>query len=688
MKSLKLILGLALGTTSLGGAVSVAAVSLTQNNVQVAEAASESLNTYSIVFADEASKGFNTVHVWGVSYETGYDYEDLTYWFQNYKGSITTGSSDKNNTTVSYNSGAFDITQNTSVTRWYQKGGKQYVYLFPHYVKSLSFIFKYANSWDHQSPTYTLSTRQRILYGMWGEFNHYGPESGDSSKKESFDYYSVTRKYENTTLGTDKAYAYSYYKVPDAYAPAGYTFQGWYKDSSFTQAFSAKAVLTGNMTLYAKCQNNSVNVTKYAVVDGVNQGQVETDSIARGSTYAVPKGIYRAGCSFDGWYTDSACQSPYTARTLNADLNLYGKYTSGTWEGSIKIDLRTSGWADSGANYAVYLMDKSTYSTVVSGWSEYKENIAANHYYFEVSYEAEFEPTDLTIVRYNASYTKASWNSNKWPTGQFTQTIDYSISSNIEMFRISDVKEDGKNLAYKGYPKVIGGPSGTWADITYLNSVKSNGSNHAEYYSTNVVLNAGDLFKVQVPPFGNADYYGNYSTHKSIEGNFADGGSANIRTVVGGTYAFYFDSINNSTYITKVEIAQADEWAQAFTSGMQCDGDGSITKDSWGTLSESYSLLMPEAKAIFLAVAEGGKEDGSFVEQAICRYDYIVKKYGTTAKPDFMGRIAAGKIHLSNNAFLPITSNYSGAMAVVIITSSIIAISGVSFFLLKKKKQD
>ena len=245
-----------------------------------AAGSTQSLNAYNVVFADESSIGFNTMHIWNISYDSDYyDHTDLEYWFDNYKGPITTGDSHNNNTTATYNSGdgSLDITQSTTATGWYSKGGVQYVFTFPHYVSGFNVIFKRANTWDRQSPTYTLSSKQRVLYGCYNSgYNHYGPESSSTTWTESFTYYNVTRKYGSTTLGTDKAYAYSYFDVPEGYAPSGYSFKGWYKDSSFTQPYSSAAVLSNTMTLFAKCE-----LTVYtAYINGVSAGNLSATETA------------------------------------------------------------------------------------------------------------------------------------------------------------------------------------------------------------------------------------------------------------------------------------------------------------------------------------------------------------------------------------------------------------------------
>ena len=76
---------------------------------------------------------------------------------------------------------------------------------------------------------------------------------------------------------------------------------------------------------------STVDVVKYGVYDGVlNSTSIGTDTVSKDSSYAVPDAIVKAGYHFEGWYTDSNCQTAYTATTVSADMNLYGKYTSFT----------------------------------------------------------------------------------------------------------------------------------------------------------------------------------------------------------------------------------------------------------------------------------------------------------------------------------------------------------------------
>jgi len=70
------------------------------------------------------------------------------------------------------------------------------------------------------------------------------------------------------------------------------------------------------------------NVTEYEVVDGVlNSTAIATEKATDGVNF-TPTDIAKSGYSLNGWYTDSACTTAYTATKWTAAGNLYAKYTT------------------------------------------------------------------------------------------------------------------------------------------------------------------------------------------------------------------------------------------------------------------------------------------------------------------------------------------------------------------------
>lgn len=433
---------------------------------------------------------------------------------------------------------------------------------------------------------------------------------------------------------------------------------------------------------------NLLDVKKYEVVNGGSPVLVATDKVNEGATYPVPAGIYKEGYSFGGWYTDAACSVKYAASTINANTNIYAKYTSGSWSGTVHVDLRETSWSEASANYAIYFMDKETYSTEVGGWSSYVTGTAQEARLVEVPYNLGFEPKELLVVRYDSTYAKASWDDEKWPTdgSVWGQTIDGSFSEAVRIGYYDEIEH--KNTFYGGFPKVIGGSP--WADIVYLNSVKLNGANDAEYYSSTVTLAKDTEFKIQVAPYADGDYYADYSTHKSLESSFEIAESGNIKAKVAGTYAFYFDSYTHSTYITSVAIAQADEWAQSFL-GADC----TASKSGWSSAGTAFAGLSEEAKAIIQGQehVDHKIELTGFVERAVQRYDYIIERYGVNPYIDFLGRVDAGKV-VPKTVSLGVSSifdNNSGvdntALIAIISVIAVTSISSIAVLLVIKKRK-
>ncbi len=84
-----------------------------------------------------------------------------------------------------------------------------------------------------------------------------------------------------------------------------------------------------SITLGTLNVGTTYDVTKYGVYDGVKaEDSIGSDTVSEGDTYAIPDRINAAGYHFGGWYTDEACTVAYAAQEINADLDLYAKYTT------------------------------------------------------------------------------------------------------------------------------------------------------------------------------------------------------------------------------------------------------------------------------------------------------------------------------------------------------------------------
>ena len=108
----------------------------------------------------------------------------------------------------------------------------------------------------------------------------------------------------------------------------GYTFVGWYSDSSFkTKVTQIEKGSTGNRTLYAKW-----TYTKYKITYNLNGG---TNSKSNPATYTVAtsaitlKNPTKKGYTFAGWYSDSSFKTKVTKieKGSTGNRTLYAKWT-------------------------------------------------------------------------------------------------------------------------------------------------------------------------------------------------------------------------------------------------------------------------------------------------------------------------------------------------------------------------
>jgi len=104
----------------------------------------------------------------------------------------------------------------------------------------------------------------------------------------------------------------------------GYTFEGWYSDSNFTNYVSEITIGSiGNLTLYAKW-----NINSYTLSFNSNGGSPVT-AITQdyATTVSKPTDPTKVGYTFAGWYSDSNLSTAYTFTTMPAeDITLYAKW--------------------------------------------------------------------------------------------------------------------------------------------------------------------------------------------------------------------------------------------------------------------------------------------------------------------------------------------------------------------------
>ncbi|KAK3582599.1 hypothetical protein CHS0354_024153 [Potamilus streckersoni] len=108
---------------------------------------------------------------------------------------------------------------------------------------------------------------------------------------------------------------------------SGYTFAGWYRDATLTNAFDFNTPITANITLYAKWKQNPFN--QVTVTFNTNGGSaIISQIITIGGKAVMPSNPTKSGYTFAGWYRDATLINAFDFNTpITAHITLYAKWT-------------------------------------------------------------------------------------------------------------------------------------------------------------------------------------------------------------------------------------------------------------------------------------------------------------------------------------------------------------------------
>ena len=116
--------------------------------------------------------------------------------------------------------------------------------------------------------------------------------------------------------------------APEAPSKNGYTFAGWYSNTSLTSKYTFSTMPADNITLYAKWDLAIYNIT-YNLNGGTNHSaNPVTYTIT--STTIILKAPTKTGYSFAGWYTNAECTKAITeiASGSYGVVELFAKWTA------------------------------------------------------------------------------------------------------------------------------------------------------------------------------------------------------------------------------------------------------------------------------------------------------------------------------------------------------------------------
>jgi uncharacterized repeat protein (TIGR02543 family) len=186
----------------------------------------------------------------------------------------------------------------------------------------------YATAWNFASDKVTANI---TLYAKWSEVIVTPPATPKYTVTFSSEGGSTVSPIANVDSGTVVA-------APTAPTRTGYTFDGWYKEASYSTEWKfASDKVTANITPYAKW--NEVIVTppatpKYTVTFSSEGGSTVAPiaNVDSGTVVAAPTAPTRTGYTFDGWYKEAAYATAwnFASDKVTANITLYAKWTPST----------------------------------------------------------------------------------------------------------------------------------------------------------------------------------------------------------------------------------------------------------------------------------------------------------------------------------------------------------------------
>lgn len=214
----------------------------------------------------------------------------------------------------------------------------------------------------------------------------------------------------------------------------GYTFNGWYSDSSFTMEVTGiSGTQMENVTLYAKFTANRYQIT-YELNDGTNASTNPT-AYVYGTGVSSFASATKSGYTFNGWYSDASFTNRVTSIPADRTGNvvLYARFTrrssssmGGGSTGTITEVTYEIEYKLDGGNNAAVNPEKYTYGTGIRSFAD----ASKNGYTFDGWYSDALFTTKVTHI----------------PVSQIGKVVLYAKFT-PDTYRINYVLNNGINAA-------------------------------------------------------------------------------------------------------------------------------------------------------------------------------------------------------------------------------------------------
>ena len=318
--------------------------------------------------------------------------------------------------------------------------------------------------------------------------------------------YTLTYTYNGATGGNSSATA-SYTSGGTAITlpvptRTGYTFAGWYAESTFNTQVSGAQTPGADATLYAKWTANTYTLT-YNYNGATGGNSTATATFTSGGTAITLPAPTRTGYTFGGWYAESGFTTAVTgAQSPTADATLYAKWTANTYTLTYTYNGATGGNSSATASYTtggstITLPTPTKTGYTFAGW------FAESAFTTSVT-GAQTLTADATIyAKWTAVNYSLTYNANAVTTGSVPiDATNYNIGNSAVVagntgslartgysFAGWTLAADGSGTVYQsGQTLTWGSASQTlyakWTANTYTISYNTNGATGAQTNSS------------------------------------------------------------------------------------------------------------------------------------------------------------------------------------------------------------
>ena len=300
----------------------------------------------------------------------------------------------------------------------------------------------------------------------------------------------------------------------------GYTFSGWYTDTTEGEEVREDTIIDEDITIYARW-----TASQYIVTYDGNGGtpSVASKTVTYDSTYGTLATATRTGYTFAGWYTETSGGTQITKDTkvnITSAQTLYAHWTVNNYSVSVK----------SGGNGTV---STSSLSIPYGGSKTFTVTPSSGYYLSSITCTGSYTVSGFTTGIDAISTQTVSVKSNAASTGtcttNFAVICPYSVGQAWNYAAKGSSAETFTTPCTGNYKVELWGSSGKVNDYTISGSV-----GQGAYTAGNIDLTRSKVLYVYV---GSPGYMGGGS------GETSGGGSTDVR-LVNGTWS-NFDSLKS-----------------------------------------------------------------------------------------------------------------------------------------------